>query len=90
MSNSSIHRGFLVATTLISTLVLLLSACSSGGGDSTPTFTGSVSAGIYDGTVTPTGGTADSAVALITSTGKVTLVDIDTLEAFIGTVTVVL
>ena len=66
-------------------LIMLISACGGGGGNTNSGPT-SVPAGIYTGTVTPTGGTADSAVAIITSEDKVTLVDIDTREAFIGTV----
>ena len=73
----------MIKTVIFSALVILLSAC--GGGSSDPVVN-SVPAGIYSGTITPTGGAADSAIAIITSDGKATLVDIDTLEAFIGTI----
>lgn len=52
--------------------------------DNTDT-SGIASAGLYTGTITATGGVADTAIAIITSTGKVAVVDIDTKEAFIGT-----
>ncbi len=72
---------------VISIIVLFLSGCGGGGGggttDTSPT---SVPPGIYEGTITPTGGTADSAVALITSSGKVAILDISTIEGFIGTI----
>ncbi len=67
--------------TLLLTLVLSVTACG-GGGDTTAEI---APAGIYAGTITPTGETPDTAVALILSTGDTALVDIDTLEAFIGT-----
>ncbi len=69
---------------------LFLIACGGGGGtpdnSTTPAAQITVPAGIYEGTVTPTGGTAESAVALITSDGKVALVDVETYEGFIGTI----
>lgn len=62
---------------------LFISSCGGGGGSTAPS---TVPAGIYEGTVTPTGGTPDSAVALITSNDKASFVDVDTIEAFIGTI----
>ena len=68
---------------IISTLILIISACSSSdSGDSIAPS--SVPAGIYSGTITPTGGTPDRAIALITSNGNAAIVDIDTIESFIG------
>ena len=69
-------------------ILLLIQGCSSGGGDSstTPASPSSVHAGIYSGTVTATGNTPDSAVAFISSTGKVAIIDTNTLEGFIGTI----
>ena len=68
---------------LIFVITLFTFSCG-GGGD--PIDPSTVPAGIYTGTVTPAGGTPDSAVALITSDNEAALVDIDTVEAFIGTV----
>lgn len=42
--------------------------------------------GIYFGTVTPEGATADDAVGLITSDGRAAFVDRSTIEAFVGDV----
>ena len=70
-------------------LPLTLIACGGGGGGSdttTPAASVTVPPGIYEGTVTPTGGAAESAVALITSNGKAAIVDVDTIEGFIGTI----
>jgi hypothetical protein len=66
-------------------IALFLTACGGGGGGSSTTSV-TVPPGIYSGTVTPSGGTPDSAVGLITSNGKVAIVDVDTIEAFIGTI----
>ena len=64
----------------------LLSSCggSSGGGTSSVP---DAPAGIYSGTITPSGGSADGATALFTTDNRVAIVDIDTLEGFIGTIT---
>ncbi len=71
-------------------IALSLIACGGGGGGTdtatTPAASTVVPAGIYEGTVTPAGGAAESAVALITSNGKAAIVDTDTVEGFIGTI----
>ncbi len=71
---------------IILALTMTITAC--GGSDSSTSneeSNNSVS-GIFEGTITATGDTPDSAVALITSNGKVAIVDIDTIEGFMGTI----
>jgi hypothetical protein len=71
---------------LVIALVSLVASCG-GGGDSSNASTEIAAAGIYEGTLTPTGGTADVVFFMITSDGKVALVDVTTNEGFIGTKT---
>lgn len=51
-------------------------------GDTEPEI---ASAGIYVGTITPTGGSSGYAMAIISSIGEVAIVNRDTMETFIGT-----
>jgi hypothetical protein len=71
---------------ITSILLISVTGCSSGGSDSGTTLPSTVPAGVYEGTVTPTGGTAETAVALITSDNNIAIIDINTLEGFIGTI----
>lgn len=72
---------------LLLMIVTTLAACGGGGGGGDD---GDVAVnappGIYEGTVTAAGGTPDSAFGLITSNGKLAFLDLDTLEAIIGTI----
>ncbi|ALP54954.1 hypothetical protein Tel_17005 (plasmid) [Candidatus Tenderia electrophaga] len=77
------------------TTAILVSACGGGGGGDegsnvdTVNLKSSISTppGIYSGTVTPTGGAPDDAVALVTTDDRIAIVDLVTLEAFMGNVT---
>jgi hypothetical protein len=71
---------------LVIAFVSLVASCG-GGGDSSNASIEIAAAGIYEGTVTPTGGTADVAFVLFTSDGKAAIVDATTIEGFIGTKT---
>jgi len=63
-------------------LVFMLISC---GGDGPGYTLDNAPAGIYSGTVTPAGGSAEIATAVITSTGKVALINVNTYEVFLGT-----
>ncbi len=78
---------FLINNIIISSLILFLTACGGGSdSDNKEESASSVPAGIYEGTVTLSGSTANTALGLIASNGKVSIIDIDTEEAFIGTI----
>ena len=66
---------------------VFLVACGGGGGGSTPAQSQAVQsfAGIYTGNVFAAGQT-ESAVGLITSDNRVVIIDADTLETFVGTI----
>lgn len=64
---------------------IFLAACG-GGGDNSSTTQTTIPAGIYSGTITPSGGAPDVAIAIITSNGQASIMDVDSIEAFLGTV----
>lgn len=73
------------ASTLLTTTALLMSACGGGGDNPADAPVETLSAGIYGGTLTPTGQAADTAIGIVTSTGNAAIVDLFTEELFIGT-----
>ena len=79
-------KSFLINNIILSSLILFLTACGGGSSDKEETKISSVPAGIYEGTVTLSGSTANTALGLIASNGKVSILDLDTEEAFIGTI----
>lgn len=71
---------------LIPLIILFLSGCGGDSDGDPPSTPSSVPAGIYEGTITPNGGTPDLSVALITSAGDVAILDVNTIEALVGTI----
>jgi hypothetical protein len=69
----------------VNVVFILLTACTSSS-DTPEVAATDAPKGIYAGTITPTGSSADPAVALLTSDNKVAIVDTTTLETFIGTI----
>ena len=79
------HKSFSpISKSLLICSILLLVACGGGSGGGSSSVT-DAPPGIYTGTLTPTGGLPDTATALITSDNRLSIVDLDTLESFIGT-----
>lgn len=76
----------MLKTFIYSSLIALVVSCGGGGGGNTVQEPSSVPAGIYTGTVTPTGGNPEQAAAIITSDNRVALLDLNSEEAFIGTI----
>jgi hypothetical protein len=76
-----------ILSTIIISFNLSCGGGNDGGGTTTPSSVpSSVPAGIYRGTITPTGYEAEEGLALLTSNGNVALIDTDTMEGFIGKV----
>ena len=82
--NNVLNKNTLLLS-LVTTTVMLMTACGSDGDDTGGGYTNTLQAGIYGGTLTPVGQAADTAIGIVTSEGDTAIVDLVTEELFIGT-----